>query len=152
MRGPGNSCEVTNAGMRCYCDQGCHGRGDCCSDIETIGCYGMQHVNLTAYHLMLVYLSANNSCLNNTLNTSCCDRSNDIACRVTLSSGTSCWCDSRCKMSNNDCCNDFMQFCPSSTPTSSTGAFLSCLVVFFCSYFCCYFKLIVWICHSSANL
>ena len=58
MRGLGNFCEVTNPGMTCYCDQGCHERGECCSDIETIGCYGMQHVNLNSilsYHLMLVY-------------------------------------------------------------------------------------------------
>ena len=50
MRGPGNSCSVTNAGMTCYCDQGCHERGECCSDIETLGCYGIQHVNLIAYY------------------------------------------------------------------------------------------------------
>ena len=130
IRGPGNSCSVTNAGMTCYCDQGCHERGECCSDIETIRCYGMQHINLIAYYLMLVYLSAHNRCPNNNLNTSCCDRSNDVACRVTLSNSTSCWCDSRCKTSNNDCCNDFIQFCSSSTSTSSTGAFLSCFVVF----------------------
>ena len=116
MRGPSNTCSVTNAGITCSCDQGCHERGECCSDIETIGCYGMQHINLNSiifYQLMLVYLSAHNSCLNNNLDTSCCDRSNDVACRVTLSSSASCWCDSRCKTNDNDCCNGFMQFCPS---------------------------------------
>ena len=28
----------------CYCDRGCHARGDCCSDILVIGCFGMQQV------------------------------------------------------------------------------------------------------------
>ena len=137
MRVPGNSCLVTNAGgMTCYCDQECHERGECCSDIETIGCYGMQHVNLIAYHFMHVYFSAINSCLNNNLDSSCCNRSNDVACKVTLSNNTSCWCDSRCKMSNNDCCNDSIQFCSSSTPTPNTGAF----------YCCCFFVVVVFVC------
>ena len=32
-RTPGNSCSVSNDGMSCYCDQGCHERDECCSDI-----------------------------------------------------------------------------------------------------------------------
>lgn len=104
----------------CYCDRDCHRRGDCCSDIENIGCYGM-HINKVLMIYNVCLFSAPNSCNNSNIHKEEC-RSDTIAgaCKVNTSNSTSCYCDNCCER-RNDCCEGFTEFCISSANSSASA-------------------------------
>ena len=67
----------------CFCDASCHNFGDCCADINDIGCSAMQGSCLAAGH------------------TSCC-LSEDPKC---TGEPGNCMCDQACAK-RGDCCSD----------------------------------------------
>ena len=76
----------------CFCDAFCRNRGDCCSDIDTTCPFPDDSSCSAAGH---------DTCCTSFLTTGC----------VGVTSGPTCYCDSRCR-ANGDCCRDINITCP----------------------------------------
>ena len=129
MQDPGNLCEVINAGMTCHCDQGCHERGECCSDIGNT-CPGTKVLFSSYKGLFIIYFSAPTTLPPTTPppttpppttppqpstcasegHTGCCMRGPGNLCEVT-NPGMTCYCDQECH-ERDDCCSDIANTCP----------------------------------------
>lgn len=95
---------------RCFCDRDCHARGDCCKDVQAIGCTGELYYFESYYTLSMMLLSwlllllFTNSYLASTcaglrLSPGCCNAGSCYA------NGGQCYCDFGCQF-KGDCCGD----------------------------------------------
>lgn len=94
-----SACTVVQNGLLCYCDEGCHATGECCSDIKDIGCLGEKLQGSVSAHIAILLHHAATTCGNAGLSPGNC-RWSSANCHTGV-----CYCDRACRK-HNDCCRD----------------------------------------------